>query len=73
MAMILTIDTLATRYSMLPSEALTRGSTFDLYIMDAAVSYHNYQQQKATNNGIDPVPDLTTQEMLDMMKNARGQ
>jgi len=73
MAMILTIDTLAERYGMLPSEAMLRGSTFDLYIMDAAISYNNHQHKKTLNKGIDPVPDLTTQEMLDMMKKAKGQ
>jgi hypothetical protein len=72
MAMILTIDTLATRYGMLPSEALLRGSTFDLYVMDAAVSYHNYQQKKASNNGVETAPELSTEEMLEIMKKARS-
>lgn len=69
--MILTIDTLAERYKMLPSEVMNRSTTFDLYVMDAAMSYHNYQSKKASNNGIAPAPELTTDEMLEIMKKAR--
>jgi hypothetical protein len=72
MAMILTIDTLAERYGMLPSEAMARGSTFDLYVMDAAISYHNYQSKKNSNNGVDPAPELSTEEMLEIMKKTRN-
>jgi hypothetical protein len=45
--MILTIDTLAERYGMLPSMVLAQGSTLDIYIMDAALSYHDYKSKKA--------------------------
>lgn len=69
--MILTIDTLAERYKMLPSEVMSRSTTFDLYVMDAAMSYHNYQTRKANNNGVAPAPELTTDEMLEIMKKAR--
>lgn len=59
---------MAKRYKMLPTEVLSKASTFDLYVMDAAVAYHNYQTQKA--NG-DATPDLTEQEMLDIIAKTR--
>ena len=69
--MILTIDTLAERYKMLPSEVLSRSTTFDLYVMDAAMSYHNYQTRKANNNGVAPAPELTQEEMLELIRKTR--
>lgn len=65
--MILTLDTMAERYKMLPSQVMATASTFDLYVMDAAVSYHNHQQRKANGKS----PDLSTNEMLEIMKKAR--
>lgn len=62
--MVLTIDTMAKRYKMLPTEVLSKATTFDLYIMDAAVAYHNYQTNKAMGDG---TPDLTEQEMFDIL------
>ena len=64
MALILTIDSLGKRYGMLPSEVLERSNTFDLYIMDAALTFENYHHKKAMNNGKEPVEDYTTDELL---------
>lgn len=68
--MILTIDTLAERYKLLPSEVMNRGSTFDLYIMDAAMSYHNHQHSKNMKE-VNP-NDYSTDELLDMMKKVKN-
>jgi hypothetical protein len=67
MALILTIDSLGKRYGMLPSEVLERSNTFDLYIMDAALTFENYHHKKANNNGIEPVPDYSQSELLAML------
>jgi len=67
----LTIETMAKRYKMLPSEVLERATTYDLYLMDVAMSYHNYEMQKINNNGVAPAPDLTEQEMLDIMNKVK--
>jgi len=67
---ILTIETMAKRYKMLPSEVLERGNTYDLYIMDAAIAYHNYQTNKASGNQEAP-PELTDDEMIAMMADIR--
>jgi hypothetical protein len=56
------IDTLGKRYGLLPSEVLMRANTFDLYIMDAALTFENYHQKKANSKG--PIaPNLTTEEL----------
>jgi hypothetical protein len=73
MALILTIDSLGKRYGMLPSEVLERSNTFDLYIMDAALTFENYHHKKAMNDGKEPMPDYSTDELLEMMKKARSQ
>ena len=73
MALILTIDSLGKRYGMLPSEVLERSNTFDLYIMDAALTFENYHHKKAMNNGMDPLPDYTQDELLAMLNKNKAQ
>jgi hypothetical protein len=67
MALILTIDSLGKRYGMLPSEVLERSNTFDLYIMDAALTFENYHHKKSMNNGNDPLPEYNQSELLEML------
>lgn len=66
MASILWIDNIGKRYGMLPSEVIGRANTFDLYIMDAALTFENYHHKKQMNNGVAPVPEYTTDELLAM-------
>jgi hypothetical protein len=70
---ILMIDSLGKRYGMLPSEVLNRSNTFDLYIMDAALTFENYSHRKAMNNGKEPIADYTTDQLQAMLKKVRGQ
>jgi len=64
MTSIMQIDTLGKRYGLLPSEVLMKADTFDLYIMDAALTFENYHNKKANSkNGRAPVPDLTLEEL----------
>lgn len=67
--MILTIDTMAKRYKLLPSEILSRSSTFDLYIMDAAIAYHNYQLAKAEGK----TPEMSEDELLEILKKSKNE
>lgn len=73
MALILTIDSLGKRYGMLPSQILERSNTFDLYIMDAALSFENFHHKKSMNNGVDPAPDYTESELLAMLNKNKEQ
>lgn len=58
------------RYSMLPSEVLARSSTIDLYVMDAALSYHDYQNKKSQGKF---AGQETPEELAEMLKKAREQ
>ena len=73
MATILMIDGLGKRYGMLPSEVLERSNTLDLYIMDIALSFENFHHKKAMNNGMDPLPDYTQDELLSMLNKNKAQ
>jgi hypothetical protein len=68
MVSILQVDGIGKRYGLLPSEVLARGNTFDLYIMDAALTFENYHNQKAANGGKAPLPDYTEEELMKIMK-----
>jgi hypothetical protein len=72
MALILTVDGLGKRYGMLPSEVLERCNTFDLYIMDAAMTFESYHHKKQMNNGREPMPDYTVDELQNMMNKVKG-
>lgn len=43
------IDTIGKRYGKLPSKVISEANTFDLFIMDAAITYENHMQEKAYN------------------------
>lgn len=70
--MKITLDNLATRYHCLPSEALTRATTFDLHVMDVAIQWSNYQHEVATT-GKKPVPKLSQETMTEMLKRVKEQ
>lgn len=59
------IDAMCNRYGLLPGELMSRASTFDLFIYDAAASYIKYAQDKA-NGGAPNVPQET---LLEIVKN----
>lgn len=66
---IMQIDTLGRRYGVLPSQVLAKADTFDLYIMDAALTFEQYHNQKANSkNGLPPAPNLSTEELYELMK-----
>lgn len=70
--MILTLDNLAHRYKMLPSQALTQGSTFDLYVLD--VYNRHVRHQRDLQEGKDSVtinPKLSVDEMKAMIDRVR--
>jgi hypothetical protein len=65
MEAIIMIDAICTRYRCLPSEALARASTVDLYYLYNAVGYYNRKQSKTTNN-LDTLPKASATESLDL-------
>jgi hypothetical protein len=69
MSMILSIDALGKRYSLLPSEVMTKASTFDLVVLDAALGFQSYLQDKA--DGKKQTPKLSQEEMIAAMERVR--
>jgi hypothetical protein len=58
------IDGLAKRYGKLPSEIMRDANTFDLYIIDAAMTFEQYHHKKAMNKGQEPIDNYTTEDLL---------
>ena len=72
--MILTIDNIAYRYKILPTEVLERGTTFDLYVIDIATKWRNYQQEKQEGKQPSgPSVNPSIQEMQAMMARVRAE
>ncbi len=70
--MVLVIDSLGKRYGMLPSQVMREANTFDIFIMDAALTYENHQHEKSLNKNKNAVPKkvtaVTDEEMLEKYK-----
>lgn len=69
MSMILSIDALGKRYSLLPSEVMSKASTFDLVVLDAAIGFEVYLQNKA--DGKKEAPKLSQEEMMAALERVR--
>jgi hypothetical protein len=69
MSMLLSIDALGKRYSLLPSEVMVKASTFDLVVLDAALGYQTYIQDRA--EGKKTTPKLSQEEMMAAMERVR--
>tara|TARA_R110002126_G_scaffold106670_2_gene241828 strand:+ start:974 stop:1195 length:222 start_codon:yes stop_codon:yes gene_type:complete len=67
--MLLSIDALGKRYSLLPSEVMEKASTFDLVVLDAALGYQTYIQDQA--DGKKATPKLSQEEMMAAMERVR--
>lgn len=71
--LVLVIDTLGKRYGMLPSQVMREANTFDIFIMDAAITYENHQHEKAMNknkklNTPKSIEAVTDEKMLEQYK-----
>ena len=76
--MMMTLDFVAQRYGVLPSELLERGNSLDIIIADKAQSYMNelQKQAQAKSSGhsyTKPAPELSEKEMLDMLDRVKQQ
>jgi hypothetical protein len=67
------IDTMAERYGLLPSEVMLRANTFDVFVVDTAIGYRNYLQEKANGNNTKPYnPEDYTQDDLMNILNGKS-
>lgn len=71
--MILTLDNLASRYHCLPSEALERGTTLDLHVLDISARWNRYQHDLADGKVKKEKSMPTQDEMFAMIKQVREQ
>jgi len=58
----------------LPSEVLLKADSLDVYVMDAAFSYRNYQEQEHLHKqgkGDKPVPNIPVNKLEEMIKSVR--
>lgn len=65
------IDTLGKRYGLLPSEVIRRSTTFDLYILDAALSFEKFHHAKAENKGHVPAEFYDQDTLMKIMQKAK--
>lgn len=70
--MILSLHNLAKTYKLLPSEALQRGTTFDLYVLDAHHRYIKYQEAKEQGVVVPKKTQHTQEELQAMIDRVRG-
>ena len=70
---MITIDNIAYRYGLLPSEVLSRASTFDLAVIDASAKWENYRHERAnkTNKGVPVAADLSQEQMMAMIRQVK--
>ena len=75
--MVIALHNLACNYKLLPSEALERATTFDLYVLDVYNRRQIYDQERAEAESKGRAPPIkksySTEELLDMLKRARGE
>jgi hypothetical protein len=51
------IDRLGQRYGLLPSEVMSRATTFDMVIMDISLGIENYHRDKDKPGFIPPISE----------------
>lgn len=74
--MMLTVDNLASRYGLLPSEVLARADTYDLEVLGASVKWEHHKRQESERKvpgmkGPPPIPDLSQEELLNIVTKAK--
>ena len=66
MLSLLQIDGLGKRYGVLPSEVIMKADTFDLYVMDAVMSWESYQHKKANSKKGEFVADISKEQLINI-------
>lgn len=57
--MLICIDAMAKRYSLLPSEVLERANTFDLVVLDSSIGYEQYVRNQAEGR----IPEIKQEDV----------
>ena len=70
--MVLMLDGLGTRYHMLPSVVLDVATTFDLYIMEKALTYHNNRTNPDAVKSVKGPSEAEMFAMIDAVNKRKG-
>ena len=62
---------MAKTYGQLPSYVRANATTYDVMVMDMMLSWEEQAREQA--NGIKPVPELTQEQMMEMIKRTRSE
>ncbi len=65
------LDAMSQRYGVLPSELLMKGDTFDITVMDVALTYQSFKEKGANKQDVTDMYDQD--ELQDIMKRTRGE
>lgn len=69
---MITVGALAKTYGQLPSYVRRNATTFDIMVMDAAMTWEDYQQNKASGRLQKP-PELSQEELLKILQETRSE
>lgn len=67
-ALLITLDRMGQRYGMLPNEVMIRASTFDLVVMDVAMTMEQHARDSQEKGYVPPV---STDELLKIKERAQ--
>lgn len=62
--MVILLDTMAERYGLLPSEVISRATTFDIFVADTAIGYRNFLHDKSQGRAHVYKPESYSQDEL---------
>jgi len=71
--MVLTLNNLAEKYGCLPSQALSNGTTLDLFVLDVSTKWYHYQKGLEAGAPPETVPRPNTEELKAMLKRVRNE
>jgi hypothetical protein len=66
------LDAMAERYSILPSKLLQEADTFDLMVMDVALTYRHYKESKHSQQPTD-TSVYDENDLMKKLEKARGE
>ena len=66
------LDAMAERYGILPSKLLQEADTFDLMVMDVALTYRQYKENKHSN-APNQQPVYDQDDLMKKLEKARGE
>ena len=65
------LDSMASRYGMLPTQVLAKATTLDVYVLERALAYTNRAKDPDYDPSKPTVPKLTQEQMKAMIEQVR--